>query len=121
MPRRRQDRDLLAAVGARLKVLRQRAGLTQEDVAGSARVAPHTISRIETGDLAPTLTTAAALASAVGVGVAELFDIGAPPTERAREAPAAEELLRLYARLDDADRELVVGLARLAAGRRRVP
>lgn len=118
MPRRPQDRDLLAAVGARIKALRLRSGLSQEQLAAMANLAPHSISRFETGDLAPTLTTLAAIATALKVTVADLIDIDAPlPVPR--PAGNIEELSRLYQQLGPDDRELLVGLARLAHARQR--
>ncbi len=118
MPRRPQDRDLLAAVGARIKSARQRAGLSQEDLAAAADLAPHSVSRFETGHLAATLTTFAAIARALGVELADLVDVEAPMPER-QHAADTNELTRLYEQLSPVDRGLVIGLARLAYAIRR--
>lgn len=118
MPRRTNDPVLLLAIGARIKALRLRAGLTQEGLGERVGLAAHSISRFESGDLAPTLSTAAALAKAVGTRLPELVDVE-PAVQAVESGIDGAELLKLFSALDEPDRVLVIGLARLAWGRRR--
>src|SRR5262245_4628839 len=53
--------------GARLKELREQAGLTQQELADRVETTVRTISRLETGVQEPTWTAVVALADALGV------------------------------------------------------
>ncbi|CAM5206667.1 Transcriptional regulator with XRE-family HTH domain OS=Castellaniella defragrans OX=75697 GN=HNR28_001860 PE=4 SV=1 [Castellaniella defragrans] len=57
----------------RLKVLRQRGGLTQGQVAAAGGISTSTLSKIENGQLSPTYDVLLRLAHGLGVDVAELF------------------------------------------------
>jgi transcriptional regulator with XRE-family HTH domain len=59
-----------AGFGARLKELRQAAGLTQFQLAVRASLQPASVGKLEQGLTAPTWATARALAEALGVSVA---------------------------------------------------
>ena len=61
------------AFGVRIRELRQAVGLTQEDLADHCGLYRSYMSRIETGKTNPTLTMIHALATSLGVPVAELF------------------------------------------------
>ncbi|CAM5301697.1 Helix-turn-helix domain-containing protein OS=Streptomyces glaucescens OX=1907 GN=SGLAU_04790 PE=4 SV=1 [Streptomyces glaucescens] len=72
----------LAAMGPRLRALRERRGVTLADVSGATGISPSTLSRIETGRRKPTLEVVLQLAKEYGVSLDELA--GTAP------APAAE-------------------------------
>ena len=69
-----------AVFGARVRELRLKLELTQDDLATHCGLFRTYLSRIETGNANPTLTMICALADALGVTVAELFPDTAPPT-----------------------------------------
>lgn len=61
------------SVGAVLKAARERAGMSQSDLARSAAISPNMVSRLEAGErLAPTFVTVAKLAAALGLSLDEL-------------------------------------------------
>jgi transcriptional regulator with XRE-family HTH domain len=73
------DLDLvLAAVGPRLRSLRQQRGTTLADVATATGISVSTLSRLESGQRRPNLELLLPLAKAHGVPLDEL--VGAPPT-----------------------------------------
>lgn len=110
MPRRR-DRDLLQAIGRRVARVRKEHGWTQEALAEAVGIEPVSLSRLETGDRALSLSTLARIADVVGVGLGDLLDTH-------RELPAAKhdpdeaELLRAYSSLSRTRRQLLLRLAR---------
>lgn len=63
-------------VGRRLRALRKRAGLTQAQLAERAGITPDYLGRIERGQGAVTLETLDRIASALGVPLRQLLDIG---------------------------------------------
>jgi transcriptional regulator with XRE-family HTH domain len=80
---------------AGLRALRQKAGLTQAQLAERAGMHLHGISKLEQGDREPSLATAAKLAAALGLTVDDLLQAAAgsePAIGRGRpskaEAPA---------------------------------
>lgn len=64
---------LIAVVGARLKKLRNAAGLTQETMAARIECGLRNYQRLETGQVNMSLRTVARLASALSLSPAELF------------------------------------------------
>ncbi|WP_436699363.1 helix-turn-helix domain-containing protein [Nocardioides sp. BYT-33-1] len=72
----------LAAVGPRLKRLRQRRGITLSDLAVETGISTSTLSRLEAGLRHPTLEQLLPLARTFGVTLDELVD--APPTGNPR-------------------------------------
>lgn len=60
-------------VGATVRRLRAAQGLTLAELAGSAAISPAMLSRLEHGDVAPSLDTLAALAEALGTSCAALL------------------------------------------------
>ena len=72
------DDDRLAGVGARLRALRRRRGITLTDLAGTTGISVSTLSRLESGARRPTLELLLPLAKAYEVTLDELVD--APPT-----------------------------------------
>jgi transcriptional regulator with XRE-family HTH domain len=66
---------VMTEVGDRLKKLRRRSMLTQEQLAGKSGVAITTINRIETGHVEdPHFSTLRKLADALGVDARELVE-----------------------------------------------
>jgi transcriptional regulator with XRE-family HTH domain len=61
-------------VAARIKTLRERRGLTQEQLAERAGVSRTYLARLETGKQDPTLSTIEKLARALSVRPARLLD-----------------------------------------------
>lgn len=110
MPRRR-DQELLQEVGSRVGQARRDRGWTQEALAEAVGVEPVTLSRLETGDRALSLTMLSKIADVLAVGLGELLDVQ-------RQLPAATgtpeevELARLFAGLAPSGRDLVLRLAR---------
>lgn len=62
----------LAAMGPRLRAVRERRGVTLTDVCCATGISPSTLSRIETGRRKPTLEVVLQLAKEYGVGLDEL-------------------------------------------------
>ena len=63
-----------AALGKRIQKLRQKVGLTQEQLAEKAEISPKNIGEFERGRGNPTLSSLENLAVALGITMAELFD-----------------------------------------------
>jgi transcriptional regulator with XRE-family HTH domain len=70
--------EVLAAVGPRLRALRQERGTTLAAVSADTGISVSTLSRLEAGQRRPTLELLLPLARSYGVQVDEL--VGAPPT-----------------------------------------
>jgi transcriptional regulator with XRE-family HTH domain len=70
--------DILAAVGPRLRALRQQRDITLTDLSAGTGISVSTLSRLESGQRRPTLELLLPLARAYGVPIDEL--VGAPPT-----------------------------------------
>ena len=78
------DSSLFAA---RLKELRQAAGMTQKELAEKAGVALRTVSSLEQGLYEPVWSTAIALASALGLNCTAFQQLPANPTPAPRGRP----------------------------------
>jgi len=65
--------QIAARVGANARRLRLAQGLTLAELAQSAGISAGMLSRLETGDVSPSLETLAALSAALGSTVAALF------------------------------------------------
>jgi transcriptional regulator with XRE-family HTH domain len=61
-------------MAARLKTLRERRGMTQEQLAKKSGVGRSHLARLETGRQDPTLSTIEKLAKALGVKVGRLLE-----------------------------------------------
>ncbi len=85
-------KKLAKAIAARLKFLREGAGLSQQDVAMKADLSLSLVAKMEQGKKAdPRASTLLALAGALGVPPGRLLDDlfpPAPPEPAAPEAPA---------------------------------
>ncbi len=76
--------DTKKLIGARIKTLRQARGISQEGLAEIISMNTKYISSIERGKANPTLDTTIAIADALKVDIAELFNIGYEPKELAQ-------------------------------------
>jgi transcriptional regulator with XRE-family HTH domain len=65
--------DIAALVGANVRRLRQAQGLTAAELAVSANISAAMLSRLESGDVSPSLETLASLAAALGTVCAMLL------------------------------------------------
>lgn len=68
--------DTKGLIGNRIKELRKKKGLSQEQLSEKADITPNYLSRIERGTENPTLDMFIRLADALGVEIWELFDFG---------------------------------------------
>jgi len=110
MPRRR-DQDLLRLVGQRVALIRRDRGWTQEQLAEAIEIEPVSLSRLETGHRALSLSTLNLIAEALGTGLGDLLDIERDVPEP-EHAPDEAELLRLYRSLPNSKQDIVLRLAR---------
>ena len=78
--------DIKRAVGKRIKIVRQRSGLTQDQLAEQVGLSPKYISGIERGVENPTMDTLLRLAKVLGVESYDLFLFG--------ESEESEKVLR---------------------------
>lgn len=62
-----------AIVGQNVSALRERAGLTQQQLADACEIARPRVAEIESGRFNPTVDTIQAIADALGVAVERLF------------------------------------------------
>lgn len=110
MPRRR-DHELLQEVGSRVGQARRDRGWTQEALAEAIGIEPVTLSRLETGDRALSLTMLAKSAAVLGIGLGDLLDVQRQ-LPVATGTPEEAELARLFAGLSPSGRDLVLRLVR---------
>lgn len=82
--KRVQQRKLL---GQRVRALRQRSGMTQEQLGEAAKLFRTYIARIESGAADPTVSVLLRLADALGVTVHDLF-APAPADQAESRTPA---------------------------------
>lgn len=67
------DRDLERALGTRIRRLRRRADLSVVDLAAAAGISNGMLSKIENGQISPSLSTLRSIATALGLPIAALF------------------------------------------------
>jgi DNA-binding XRE family transcriptional regulator/mannose-6-phosphate isomerase-like protein (cupin superfamily) len=71
--------DVMKQIGSTVRRVRGSMGLTLGEVAKRADISAGMLSRLENGDVSPSLETLAALTAALGIPLANLFsDIGKP-------------------------------------------
>ena len=78
----------LTSLGTKIRELRKKAELSQEDLADKADLNPNYVGRIERGEINVTVDTLFKIASSLDVGLDELFD--QPPYRGARTKLQAE-------------------------------
>jgi transcriptional regulator with XRE-family HTH domain len=79
--------DVLAAVGPRLRALRQQREVTLTDLAADTGISVSTLSRLESGQRRPTLELLLKLARAYGIALDELVDAPATGDPRVHLRP----------------------------------
>ena len=90
--------DTKQMIGARIKEIRNRKGVTQEDIAARMEISPKYLSSIERGKENPTLNTLINLAQALNGDIGDIF------SSIQIEDPAKRKTL-LNELLKDADEE----------------
>ncbi len=73
----------------KLKTLRKKSGLTQEELAEKLRTSRQTVSYWETGAVVPTTDNLRILSRLYGVSLDDLLDDGREPGQRVAEQPEA--------------------------------
>ena len=108
MPKSR-NLDLLRRVGRRVAQARADRGWTQERLAEAISLEPVSLSRLETGDRALSISTLGMIADALNLGLGHLIGIDAdlPQPEL---SPQEIELLRGFGTLSAGRRDLVIRL-----------
>jgi transcriptional regulator with XRE-family HTH domain len=111
-PRRVPEVD--QRVGARIRVVRTRAGLTQERLAEGLGVETLSVSRFETGRRGVSIPTLFRIADALGVRVQDLLDVELPPQalELVIDSQPVRELVAVMARMPPSRQRLAVRLVR---------
>jgi len=110
MPRQR-DEKLVRDVGRRVARARKDRGFTEERLAEAVGIEPVTLSRLETGDRALSLSTLDAIARTLAVPVDDLLDVERKLPE-SKHSPDESELLRLFSGLTASQKDVLLRLAR---------
>ena len=105
--------DFEKNLGQKIRLARQRAGLTQEELAARIFRAPESISNIERGQQEPGIKTVQSLVNVLGLPVSELFE-SLEGLEISAERAQMEFQLRDLAR-GLTDRDLAVAIAHIQA------
>lgn len=105
--------DLKKQLGLRIQALRQRQGLTQEQLAERIDRSVETISNIERGASSTRVATAAKIADVLEVSLPELFELGDVSSSRRRRRAIAEVVQALEAQ-DEETFKITLGLIRSA-------
>jgi len=99
------DKDFLETLGRRLRRLRERAGLTQEQLAEVGKLQPESVSRIETGAVSPGLSSLRRLARALDVPLGDLVD-GERPVGADALSGEEREVVEAWRDLGEQQRDL---------------
>lgn len=105
--------DFEKNLGQKIRLARQRAGLTQEDLAARVSRTSESISNIERGQQEPGIKTVQSLAKALGLPVSELVESSEEPTASAQRLQMEFQLRDMARGLTD--RDLAVALAQIQA------
>ena len=110
MPRQR-DQELIAKIGRRIAEVRKTRGWTQEALAEAVQIEAVSLSRVENGSRALSLSTLACIANALGVSLSDLVHVERKlPTSEI--APEEAALLRAFKTLPKRKRDIVLRLAK---------
>jgi transcriptional regulator with XRE-family HTH domain len=82
-------------VGALVRHHRKLAGLTQAQLAEQIGRQTGAVTRIETGEAAPTFETLSSLALALGVEIRDFFGVGSHPVRDERNDPLVSIIAKL--------------------------
>jgi len=86
--------------GERVRMLRKRQGLTQEELAEKIERTPNTVSNIETGTVSPNVETIISIAKVLEVDIAELFNVAENLTADKKKRSAIEQIVSLLQNQD---------------------
>jgi transcriptional regulator with XRE-family HTH domain len=95
-------------VGHRIKLARQRRGISQEELADRVERSVDAISSIERGRALPNFITLERLSKALGTPVRDFFDIGAEVGDNPKRSRLLVELVEAARGLSDSDLELAL-------------
>ena len=70
-----KNKEIIKAVGSRIRELRVQSGISQEALSNEADIPLSQIGRIERGETNPTISTLYVIAQALGTELKELVDI----------------------------------------------
>jgi transcriptional regulator with XRE-family HTH domain len=108
--------DALAlSIGKAIAARRQDAGLTQEQVAEQLKIGNEAVSRMERGLVMPTVARLLELAACLTAMPRLAGGVQQPPAEQ------AQHLAQMLARLDSADREMVLAMVEQLTNRLAKP
>ena len=96
----------------KLKSLRRKQKITQEELAQKASLNVSYIGRIENGKQSPTLSTLLRISRALGVSVSELLDILSPESPFRENEPLIEKIVELLEQMGQQELELTKDIAR---------
>ena len=65
---------LSTKLGQRIKIVRMKAGITQNDLANTSNISVAALSKIERGEVYPTIDTVAKIANALNLNFEKIFD-----------------------------------------------
>ncbi|MBI2378011.1 MAG: helix-turn-helix transcriptional regulator [Deltaproteobacteria bacterium] len=102
---------MLRAVGKRLGDVRRQRGWTQERLAEAVGIGAVSLSRLEGGHRALSLSTLAQIAAVLDVRLVDLLDVDVP-VPAAKVEPGEQELVATYRGLDEPRRDLALRLVR---------
>ena len=94
------------AVGKRIRIAREFAGLTQEELAARLEMSPTHISVLERGIKPPKLENFVRIANALGVSADFLLQDVVPHSQNGAATDLAETIMKLPAR----DREMILSI-----------
>ena len=84
----RKNIKLAVLVGAGIAARRKKMGMTQAQLAGILSITQDSLSRMESGIIAPKFSRLSDIASTLGCSVADLFKTASPEAQRRSEAIA---------------------------------
>lgn len=93
------ETHVLAATGARLKLLRELAGLSQRELAKRAGVTNSSISTIEQGQVSPSVQSLARILAAIPISFSDFFSFSTQPS--------SPQTVQSFPRQLDARREIL--------------
>ncbi len=82
--------DLSVKLGARIRKLRNKSRLTQQQLADLTGKSPEAISNLERGKSLPSVTTLDLLAGHLGVSLNDMFDFGKTPQSQSKAGLSAK-------------------------------
>ncbi|MCL1889012.1 MAG: helix-turn-helix transcriptional regulator [Desulfovibrionaceae bacterium] len=114
----REVRKPLAALfGGLVSVKRRQLGMSQKALAGLLGISQESLSRMETGMIAPRFERLQDFADALGCEVADLFR--QPRATEGRADALARTIRPLSEQEQNSLLEIIIGITRIVAGRKR--